>query len=103
MLKLNSKTILYATALFLLFVVAPQKANSKQFDYDQLMSECALILNPSICVRFRNVGKESFLAFEHALEILFIKGMREANRELERMLDDIEHGFPLIKNKGTWL
>ncbi len=80
-----------------------QEPDSNAFGYNELMAECSIILLPKTCERFENLGEKTFAAFEFAMSILFTEGVAEANRQLERMLDDIERGFPLTKKKGIWI
>lgn len=104
-MKINPTTLI-AAIFFLVLIVGGAKAQEQEqgaFGYDELMAECSIILDPTICERFKAAGEKSFEIFEHAMTLLFTEGLDEANRELDRMLDDIERGFPLTKKKGTWI
>jgi len=77
--------------------------NEQVFDLRALEGECTLIFLPRLCKRFVRAGKEAFMMFDYAISVMLKDGLIEANRELERMLNDLENGMPVTKQKGQWL
>lgn len=87
-------------------MVAPahsQETNLNAFDYEDLMAECSIMLHPDTCERLNRLGEKAFLAFAMSLEYLITDGTAKASKELDRMLNELEHGFPAMKKKGTWI